>query len=195
MARAVATGQPSRPMAEIGQSVRMGWGIFHLFATADEEQVFIGVTSNAHWERFCAEFALGALYADARLATNEKRVAAQEWMLPLIRDAIARFPSAELQRKLEAASVPYAPLRRPDQLLDDPHLNESGQLLPVPMEDGKIGNLPKLPFASSAYDFEVRLPPPKLGEHTREVLREAGLPAAEIDALIAANAVFQGETR
>jgi crotonobetainyl-CoA:carnitine CoA-transferase CaiB-like acyl-CoA transferase len=195
MARAVATGQPSRPMAEIGQSVRMGWGIFHLFATADDEQVFIGVTSNAHWDRFCAEFGLQALFADERLASNEKRVAAQEWMLPLLREAIARFPSAELQRKLEVASVPYAPLRRPDQLLDDPHLKESRQLLPVPMEDGRIGNLPKLPFTSSAYDFAVRLPPPKLGEHTREVLREAGLPAAEIDALIADKVVLQGETQ
>src|SRR5487761_1084053 len=174
MARAVATGQPSRPMAEIGQSLRMGWGIFHLFATADGEQVFIGVTSNAHWQRFCAEFGLQPLFADERLATNEKRVAAQEWMLPLIREAVGRHTGAALQAALERASVPYAPLRRPDQLLDDPHLIESGQLLPVPMEDGRIGNLPKLPFASNAYDFTVRLPPPRLGEHTREVLAEAG---------------------
>ena len=195
MARAVATGQPSRPMAEIGQSLRMGWGIFHLFATADDEQVFIGVTSNAHWERFCAAFGLQPLFADERLSTNEKRVASQEWMLPHIREAVARYTSAELQRALELASVPYAPLRRPDQLLDDPHLKESGQLLPVPMEDGRIGNLPKLPFASTAYDFTLRLPPPKLGEHTREVLAEAGLDAAEIDALIAAKVALQGEKR
>jgi crotonobetainyl-CoA:carnitine CoA-transferase CaiB-like acyl-CoA transferase len=195
MARAVATGQPSRPMAEIGQSVRMGWGIFHLFTTADDEQVFIGVTSNAHWERFCAVFGLQPLFADERLSTNEKRVSAQEWMLPLIREAVARYTGAELQTKLEQASVPYAPLRRPDQLLDDPHLKESGQLLPVEMEDGRIGNLPKLPFASTAYDFTVRLPPPKLGEHTREVLGEAGLATADIDALIAAKIVLQGQER
>jgi crotonobetainyl-CoA:carnitine CoA-transferase CaiB-like acyl-CoA transferase len=195
MARAVATGQPSRPMAEIGQSVRMGWGIFHLFATADDEQVFIGVTSNAHWQRFCAAFELPHLYADERLTTNEKRVAAQEWMLPLIREAVACHPSADLQRTLDRAGVPYAPLRRPDELLDDPHLIESGQLLPVPMEGGKIGQLPKLPFASSAYDFAVRLPPPGLGEHTRQVLAEAGLPEGEIDALIAAKVVTQGQTR
>lgn len=195
MARAVATGQPSRPMAEVGQSVRMGWGIFHLFATADDEQVFIGVTSNAHWERFCAELKLPELFADERLSTNEKRVAAQEWMLPLVRDAAKRHTGAELQRKLEKASVPYAPLRRPDQLLDDPHLKEIGQLLPVPMEDGRIGNLPKLPFSSNEYDFGLRLPPPNLGEHTREVLGEAGLDTAQIDALISAKVAFQGETR
>jgi crotonobetainyl-CoA:carnitine CoA-transferase CaiB-like acyl-CoA transferase len=189
MARAVATGQKSRPMAEVGQSLRMGWGVFHLFATADDEQVFIGITSNAHWERFCAAFGLPELLADERLNTNEKRVTAQEWMLPLVRAAVARDTSAELQRKLEAASVPYAPVNRPDQLLDDRHLNESGQLLPVRMEDGRIGNLPKLPFASTAYDFTVRLPPPNLGENTRDVLAEAGLAAEEIDALFAAKIV------
>jgi crotonobetainyl-CoA:carnitine CoA-transferase CaiB-like acyl-CoA transferase len=195
MARAVATGQPSRPMAEIGQSVRMGWGIFHLFTTSDEEQVFIGVTSNAHWQRFCAAFALPHLHADERLDTNAKRVSAQEWMLPLIRDAVARYTSADLQRLLEQASVPYAPLQRPDQLLDDPHLKESGQLLPVPMGDGRIGTLPKLPFASDASEFTVRRPPPRLGEQTREVLAEAGYDPAEIDALIAEKAAMQGEQR
>jgi crotonobetainyl-CoA:carnitine CoA-transferase CaiB-like acyl-CoA transferase len=195
MARAVATGQPSRPMAEVGQSLRMGWGIFHLFDCADEQQVFIGVTSNAHWQRFCSTFGLDKLYADERLTTNEKRVTAQEWMLPKIREAIARYKSAELQKKLDEASVPYAPLHRPDQLLDDAHLKATGQLLQVPMEDGRIGDLPKLPFTSSEYDFTLRRPPPKLGEHTREVLAEAGLAEKEIDALIAAKAVVQGEGR
>jgi crotonobetainyl-CoA:carnitine CoA-transferase CaiB-like acyl-CoA transferase len=173
----------------------MGWGIFHLFATADDQQVFIGVTSNAHWERFCREFGLAELHADSRLDTNEKRVGAQEWMLPRVREAVTKFTSAELQRKLEAASVPYAPVNRPDQLLDDPHLNETGQLLPVPMEDGRIGKLPKLPFRSESYDFDIRRPPPRLGEHTREVLGEAGLPAAEIEALMAEAAAPKGDRR
>jgi crotonobetainyl-CoA:carnitine CoA-transferase CaiB-like acyl-CoA transferase len=192
MARAVATGQPSRPMAEIGQSVRMGWGIFHLFETQDKEEVFIGVTSNAHWERFCAILNLAEMYADERLTTNEKRVQAQEWMLPKIREAVANIASADLQAKLDKASVPYAPLRRPDQLLDDHHLKASGQLLTVPMEGGKQGNLPKLPFKSDSYEFTLRRGAPGLGADTREVLAEAGIAATEIDALIAAKAVVQG---
>jgi len=192
MARAVATGQPSRPMAEIGQSVRMGWGIFHLFETQDKEQVFIGVTSNAHWERFCAILNLAQLYADDRLGTNEKRVQAQEWMLPKVREAVAKITSADLQAKLDKASVPYAPLLRPDQLLDEHHLKTSGQLLTVPMEGGKQGDLPKLPFKSDSYDFTLRHGAPGLGANTREVLAEAGMAAADIDALIAAKAIVQG---
>jgi crotonobetainyl-CoA:carnitine CoA-transferase CaiB-like acyl-CoA transferase len=193
MARAVATGQPSRPMAEIGQSLRMGWGIFHLFPTSDDEQVFIGVTSNTHWQRFCQTFGLAELRNDERLNTNEKRVAAQEWLLPLVRETVARYTGADLQVKLDEAGVPYAPLRRPDQLLNDPHLLETGQLMPVPMEDGQIGNLPKLPFTSSDYDFSVRRAPPGLGEHTREVLAQAGFDGASINELIAEKAVFQGK--
>jgi crotonobetainyl-CoA:carnitine CoA-transferase CaiB-like acyl-CoA transferase len=189
MARAVATGEPSRPMSEVGQSLRMGWGIFHLFATADDEQVFIGVTSNAHWERFCQIMGLPDLFADERLNTNSKRVGEQEWMLPRIREAVAKVKSLDLQALLEKANVPFAPLRRPDQLLDDPHLNDIGHLLPTPMEDGSIGKLPKLPFTSSEYDFEITRKAPGLGEHTREVLREAGLDAAQIDALFAAKVV------
>jgi crotonobetainyl-CoA:carnitine CoA-transferase CaiB-like acyl-CoA transferase len=193
MARAVATGEPSTPMAEIGQSVRMGWGVFHLFPTADEQQVFIGITSNAHFERFCREFELSDWLADERLDTNEKRVTAQPWTLPRIRETTAKFESAALQQKLERASVPYAPVQRPDQLLDDPHLLQTGQLLPVPMQDGRIGMLPKLPFASSDYDFTVRRPPPRLGQHTREVLGEAGVAQKDIDALFASKAVTESK--
>jgi crotonobetainyl-CoA:carnitine CoA-transferase CaiB-like acyl-CoA transferase len=189
MARAVATGQPSRPMSEVGQSLRMGWGIFHLFATKDDQQVFIGVTSNAHWERFCAAIGLPDLFEDARLNTNEKRVAEQEWMLLRVREAALRFTSIELQQILEKANVPFAPLQRPDQLLDDPHLKQTGQLLTVPMEGGKTGDLPKLPFTSSAYDFGLQRGAPGLGEHTREILRETGIDSTEIDALFTAKVV------
>jgi len=192
MARAVATGEPSFPMAEIGQSVRMGWGIFHLFDTSDKQQVFIGVTSNQHWERLCREFGMLDLLADERLDNNSKRVASQEWMLPLVRVVAVKFTGAQLQEKLEKAGVPYAPVQRPDQLLDDPHLRETGQLLPTPMKNGKIGNLPKMPFNSSDYEFGIRMPPPGLGEHTTQVLAEAGFSQGEIDALISGNVVSSG---
>ena len=83
-------------MAEIGQSVRMGWGIFHLFPTKDVQQVFIAVTSNAHWERFCQAFGLDDLLADETLDSNPKRAAAQPRVLlpvpvPLVGDWINRW--------------------------------------------------------------------------------------------------------
>jgi crotonobetainyl-CoA:carnitine CoA-transferase CaiB-like acyl-CoA transferase len=178
-----ATGEPSVPLPELKQGTRMGWGIYQLFTAADGEQVFIGITSNAHWERFCTEFGLTDLLADERLRDNTKRVAARGWLPGRIALEMQRYPGAELARRLERARVPFAPLRRPDQLVDDPHLNAGGQLVATPLPGGRTAKLPKLPVRSTAFEMELRRPAPRLGENTREVLQELGLGKDEIDAL------------
>jgi crotonobetainyl-CoA:carnitine CoA-transferase CaiB-like acyl-CoA transferase len=185
MATHAMTGEPSVPMPEIGQSTRMGWGIYQLFEAADGEQVFVGITSNGHWERFCRAFGLDDLYADERLDDNGKRVAARSWLAARIAEELRRHPSAELAARLERARVPWAPLRRPDQLADDPHLQASGQLVDTPVPGNRRGKLPKLPVRSTAFELGLRRPAPALGEHTREILAEIGLPPDEIDALVA----------
>src|SRR5688572_20709804 len=124
-----ATGEPSVPMPEMRQGTRMGWGIYQLFEASDGEQVFIGITSNAHWERFCTEFKLDELLTDESLNDNAKRVAARGWLPARIGEAMLRYSSTELAERLERARVPFAPLRRPDQLVDDPHLNASNQFV------------------------------------------------------------------
>jgi crotonobetainyl-CoA:carnitine CoA-transferase CaiB-like acyl-CoA transferase len=174
MAQAADSGEPSVPMPEIAQGTRMGWGVYHLFATVDGEQLFVGVTSNAHWRRFCETFDLPDLLADERLDSNERRVAAREWLLPRLRDELARYPLDELEDRLARAGVPYAPVRRPDELEDDPHLRETGQLVPTPLEGERTAHLPKLPYRSDRYAFGLRCPAPGLGEHTRDVLAELG---------------------
>jgi len=169
LAQYAATGEPSVPLPEMRQGTRMGWGVYQLFTAADGEQIFVGITSNGHWERFCREFGLDDLLADPRLDDNAKRV--------------ARHPSAELARRLERARVPFAPLRRPDQLVDDPHLNAAGQFVETPLPGQAPAKLPKLPVRSTAFEMSLRRPAPQLGEHTREVLEEIGLTGKEIDAL------------
>jgi crotonobetainyl-CoA:carnitine CoA-transferase CaiB-like acyl-CoA transferase len=183
LASYAATGEPSVPMPEMRQGTRMGWGIYQLFTAADDEQVFIGITSNAHWERFCTEFKLDDLLADEALNDNAKRVAARSWLPARVGDEMRRYPSAELAERLERARVPFAPLRRPDQLVDDPHLNASRQFIDTPLPGRGTAKLPKMPVRSTAFEFGLRRPAPGLGEHTREVLQECGLSMDEIDAL------------
>ena len=183
LANHAATGEPSVPMPEMRQGTRMGWGIYQLFEASDGEQVFIGITSNAHWERFCKEFGLADLLADASLGDNAKRVAARNWLPPRIAVEMRRYSSAELAERLERARIPFAPLRRPDQVLQDPHLNAANQLLDTPLPGHGVAKLPKMPVRSTAYEFELRRAAPGLGEHTREVLLELGLTKDEIDAL------------
>jgi crotonobetainyl-CoA:carnitine CoA-transferase CaiB-like acyl-CoA transferase len=183
LAQHAVTGEPSVPLPEMKQGTRMGWGVYQLFTAADGEEIFIGITSNGHWERFCKEFALDDLLADARLNDNAKRVAARAWLPARIAEEMLRYPSAELSERLERARVPFAPLRRPDQLVDDPHLQATGQLLATPLPGGRTAMLPKLPVRSTAFEMGLRRPAPHTGENTREVLAEIGLAKDEIDAL------------
>jgi crotonobetainyl-CoA:carnitine CoA-transferase CaiB-like acyl-CoA transferase len=178
-----ATGEPSVPLPELRQGTRMGWGIYQLFTAADDEEIFIGITSNAHWERFCTEFGLADLLADERLNDNGKRVAARGWLPARIGEEMRKYPSAELAERLERVRIPFAPLRRPDQLVDDPHLNASGQFVDTPLPGRGLAKLPKMPVRSTEYEFRLRRPAPELGEHTREVLAEYGLSGEEMDAL------------
>jgi crotonobetainyl-CoA:carnitine CoA-transferase CaiB-like acyl-CoA transferase len=179
-----ATGEPSVPLPELKQGTRMGWGIYQLFASADGEEIFIGITSNGHWERFCREFGLDDLLGDPRLDDNAKRVAARGWLPARIAKEIARYGSPELSERLERARIPFAPLRRPDQLVDDPHLNASRQFVATPLPGGRTAKLPKMPVRSTAFEFGLRRPAPGLGADTREVLQELGLSKDEIDALV-----------
>ncbi len=183
LAQYAVTGEPSIPMPEIRQGTRMGWGVYQLFTAADGEEVFIGITSNGHWERFCKAFGLDDLLADPRLDDNAKRVAARGWLPARIAEEMRSHPSSEISARLERARVPFAPLRRPDQLVDDPHLAATGQLLDTPLPGGGRAKLPRLPVHSTAFELGLRRPAPRLGEHTREVLEEIGIPKDEIDAL------------
>ncbi len=94
---------------------------------------------------------------------------------------------------MEAAGLPFAPIMKPEDLLDDPHLLATGGLADIRLTDGaRAGQTVKttlFPFTLDGERLGVKLNPPRRGEHTREVLREVGLADAEIDALIESHAV------
>jgi crotonobetainyl-CoA:carnitine CoA-transferase CaiB-like acyl-CoA transferase len=179
MAVAAITGQPPPPMPERGRS----WSVYDLFETSDEQQVFVGITSDAHWQRFCKSFGYDDLLADGRLATNNSRVDEREWFMPELRSRLVKRTKAEVMQKAEEAGIPFAPITRPEELLDDPHLNQSGGLLETTLPDGRKTKLPRIPLRISGYDFGLRNDPPAPGEGSEELLLSLGLDRDRIAAL------------
>jgi crotonobetainyl-CoA:carnitine CoA-transferase CaiB-like acyl-CoA transferase len=183
LAHFAMSGEPPLPMPVRKMGTRFRWGVFDLFRTSDDRQVFIGITSNRHWETFCAEFGQTELGANPDLQDNEARTRARDWLLPRVQQIVGRYDRNELMGKLNKADVPYAPVNTPADLYEDPYLmGDQNRLLPVNAGQ-KTVRLPALPIESGAFEFSVRRQPPRLGEHSREILRELGLSDGEIDRL------------
>jgi crotonobetainyl-CoA:carnitine CoA-transferase CaiB-like acyl-CoA transferase len=181
MAQHARTGKAAPPM-----SIRVAaWAVYDIFDTADGSQVFIGVVSDAQWQRFCAAFGLDAFAADAGLRDNGGRVARRTEILPLIREKLGAMPKATLMAELEKIGLPFAPINRPEDLWSDPHLLASGGLIATNLPGGGQAGLPALPLEMNDRRFGLRRQPPGPGEHTREILGELGQDAAAIAALVA----------
>jgi crotonobetainyl-CoA:carnitine CoA-transferase CaiB-like acyl-CoA transferase len=185
MAQRAVTGQAARPMP-----VRISaWAVYDLFTTRDEEQVFIGVVTDGQWKAFCTEFGLDDLGADESLARNPSRVDARERIIPRVQALVASLDKDQIMPRLEAVGLPFAPIRRPEDLFDDPHLTAAGGLVPIRLPGGGETALPALPVAIDGRRLGVRHDPPLAGEQGRELLRELGYDEARIDALCASGAL------
>jgi crotonobetainyl-CoA:carnitine CoA-transferase CaiB-like acyl-CoA transferase len=183
------TGQPAAPMpARISP-----WAIYDVFTVKDGEQIFLAAVSDAQWLTFCDTLGFADLKADARYATNNDRVGLRDQLLGELRARLAGRSAAEISRSMEQAGLPFAPIRKPEELLDDPHLLATGGLAEIQLTDGaRAGQTVKttlFPFTLDGERLGVKLNPPRRGEHSRDVLKAIGLADAEIDALIESHAV------
>lgn len=157
MAQKAVTGAAAAPMpARVS-----AWAIYDVFETRDEP-VFIGVVTDALWEKFCRLFELDDLWADEGLRRNNDRVRARDRLLPRIRELIAGFTRDEVIARLDGSGLPFAPIGRPEDLFDDPHLLASGGLEPVELPDGTTTMLPALPIAFGSAKPAGQRPPAKL---------------------------------
>ena len=180
MMQYAVTGKPAAPMP----SRLSAWAIYDVFDTADAGQLFVGVVSDTQWKVFCERFGMTELAGDASLATNNQRVHARARMLPLVRARFAQMSKAELMDACERAGLPYAPIVRPEELFDDPHLNASGGFAEITLADGRRVKTPKLPIEMDSRRFGTELDVPLPGSHTRDLLAELGYTAAMVDQLL-----------
>jgi len=186
MAQMAVTGKAARPMPERISA----WAIYDVFETLHpDELLFVGVVSDGQWQSFVKAFDLGSIGDDPRYATNNERVLARDVIVPVVRRIMAEHSRAELLERLEAAGVAFAPITRPEDLLDDPHLNAAGGLVDLTLNDGRAVRLPALPLEIDGAVPGVRHDLPLPGGDSEAVLRDFGFSEIEIAGLLRNNAV------
>jgi len=182
MSQFAVTGMPSIPMPES----RRAWAVYDTFTTKDAKQLFIGIVSDKQWKLFCEEFKLEDLLNDPSLATNNQRSAAREHLKPVLEKLFSSISQEDLIAICERIGLPFAPIIKPHELFDDPHLNQSGNLLDITLPNGKgKARVPGLPLTLDGIRTEIRYDLPELGQHSREILEELGYSKSQIDDLVA----------
>jgi crotonobetainyl-CoA:carnitine CoA-transferase CaiB-like acyl-CoA transferase len=176
MAQYELTGEAPPPMSV----KRPAWGVYDIFETAGGGRLFIGVVTDTQWQAFCREF---GFEEDPRLKTNGMRVKERAWLLPRLAEIFRLETREALEKRLEAIGLPFAPIAKPWDLLQDPHLNASGGLLET-RADGKSIRVPALPVEMDGRRLGKRADPPRVGEHARELLAGLGCSPQEIQALV-----------
>ncbi|MDG1995539.1 MAG: CaiB/BaiF CoA-transferase family protein [Emcibacteraceae bacterium] len=179
MAQYSVTGKAAAPMP-----VRISaWAIYQVFETKDDQQVFVGVVSDTQWIKFCENFELEDLANNSDFDTNTDRVNRKEELIPIVKKTFLKYSKNELMEKLEHTGLPFAPITKPIELFDDPHLNASGGLVELNIPGGGETSLPALPIEMDGRKMGVRHDLPDIGEQTEAILKENGFSLDQIDKL------------
>jgi crotonobetainyl-CoA:carnitine CoA-transferase CaiB-like acyl-CoA transferase len=185
IARTQLSGVTPAPFAAAKDSMGsvMGWGVYQLFPTRDGRDVFIAVTANRHWARLCEVLGFDDWARDSTFDSNTKRAQQRILIADRIASVTVNYGFDELTRMLDEAEVPYAPVNTPTDLVDDPQMNGRDHWMPLDVPGHPGLKVPALPMSMGDTRYEVRLQPPRLGEHTDEILESVGYAPEEIQAL------------
>lgn len=155
---------------------------YQVFACADGHFI-LACGNDGQFAKVCAVIGLAELSQDPRFATNPARVAHRAKLTPLLTTAFAAGTRADWLARLGAAGVPCGPINTVAEAFADPQLRHRQMQLELPDADGHPVPQVASPIRLSATPVEYRRAPPRLGEHTDEVLAELGYPAADIQIL------------
>jgi crotonobetainyl-CoA:carnitine CoA-transferase CaiB-like acyl-CoA transferase len=170
MLQYAVTGQAADPMPNRISA----WAVYDVFTVKDGEQIFLSAVSDKQWLVMCDAFGWDDLKNDPLYGNNNDRVRERPRLLGQLRARFADFSAAQLSEMFEKNGLPYAPIKRPHDLMDDPHLVATGGLAPITLPSGAQANTVLFPFTLDGQRMGVRLNPPKLGEHSAELLQELG---------------------
>jgi crotonobetainyl-CoA:carnitine CoA-transferase CaiB-like acyl-CoA transferase len=173
------TGVPAAPMPERVSA----WAVYDVFETADSERIFIGVVSDKQWTQLCNTCGLDDLLKDTSLQSNPQRVARRDAFMPRLRKMFGGQDLSQAATICERIGLPFAPILRPDQLFDDPHVNHSGATVEVTLSNGVRTQVPTLPIEYGGNRFSLYRDLPLIGEHNDAVARELGYSDEEMKRL------------
>lgn len=146
------------------------WSVYDVFPCANGEQLFIGAVSDKQFITLCGVLHRMDLAEDNTLATNAQRVERRPWLVKELGKATCQFAASDLAASFEAAGIPFAPIVRPDQLVEDRHLINGGSLVSMTTDDNTDCKVVLLPLLMGGRHLGVRMLLAKVGEHTDEVL-------------------------
>lgn len=162
---------------------------YEVFPTADGH-IILAAGNDGQWESFCKAAGRPELAADTRFRTNPGRIRNRKELIPLVRGIMKERERKDWIERLDAAGVPCGPINDYKEVFDDPQVRHRGLKIETPHPVS--GRLPGIasPMRFSETPVEYTLPPPLLGEHTREVLGDLlGMRAEELDRLATAKII------
>jgi crotonobetainyl-CoA:carnitine CoA-transferase CaiB-like acyl-CoA transferase len=183
------TGRAAAPMPDRISA----WGIYDIFTVKDGEQIFLAAVSDAQWLTFCDALGLADLRDLPQYASNNLRVQGRAILMPELRQRLTQWRATELAALFEQVGLPFAPIRKPEELYQDEHLLATGGLADITLPDGeragqRVGTA-LFPFTMAGQRLGVRLQPPTRGQHTTELLAALGYDDEQVADLVARQVV------
>lgn len=158
---------------------------YQLFQGSDARSFVVAVGTQPLWQRLLKVLDLQKdLGEDARFATNAVRIQHRDLLIPLLQEKFCASPMATWLERLRSVDIPAAPIQTVAEALNDPQTICRGLIVELEHPTLKAVRSIANPIRFEAQPILYRLPPPVLGEHTRQILHELQFPESEIEVML-----------